>query len=163
MPPDREAEKAFLRTVPIFGGLEEAPLERLLGMFREVDLPVGEEACGEGENGRNMFVVREGEVEVVLTTAHGERVPIVRLGAGDCFGEMTLIEMQGRSATVAATKPTRLYGLSKANLFQLYREDVHTYVLLLQNICRELARRLRKADGRIAELLEAESSRLPKS
>jgi CRP-like cAMP-binding protein len=68
---------------------------------------------------------------------------------------MTLIEMKNRSATVSATRPTRLYGLSKADLFKLYREDVHTYVLLLQNICRELARRLRKADGRIAELLEA--------
>jgi CRP-like cAMP-binding protein len=130
-------------------------------MMREVDLPTGADACREDETGRNMFVVREGEVEVSRTTADGSRVPIVRLGAGDCFGEMTLIEMKNRSATVSATQPTRLYGLSKADLFQLYREDVHTYVLLLQNICRELARRLRSADGRIAELLEA-ASRQPR-
>jgi CRP/FNR family cyclic AMP-dependent transcriptional regulator len=159
MEADRETEKAFLRTVPIFGGLEEAPLDRLLGMMRPVELPTGADACREDETGRNLFVVREGEVEVSRTTAQGARVPIVRLGRGDCFGEMTLIEMKNRSATVSATQPTRLYGLSKADLFQLYREDVHTYVLLLQNICRELARRLRTADSRIAELMEEASLR----
>jgi len=144
--------------VPIFGGLEEAALEKILGRMREVTLAPGAPACGEGESGRQMYLVRDGEVEVARTTQAGTRVPIVRLGVGDCFGEMTLIEMQPRSATVSATRPTLLYALGKADLFALYQEDLHAYVLLLQNICRELARRLRKADSRIAELLEAAAS-----
>jgi CRP/FNR family cyclic AMP-dependent transcriptional regulator len=151
---DRETEKAFLRTVPVFGGLDDGALDRVLGMVKEKDLAPGDEACGEGENGgRNMYVVRDGEVEVCRTTPDGTRVQIERLGLGACFGEMTLIEMQARSATVSALRPTRLYGLGKADLHRLYQEDLHAYVLILQNICRELARRLRRADGRIAELL----------
>lgn len=152
MAAELEGEKAFLRTVPIFGGLEGTALERILGMAREVPLAPGDSACAEGEGGRNMFVVREGQVEVARTTPSGDRIPMVQLGAGDFFGEMTLIEMQPRSATVTALVPTRLLALGKADLYKLYQEDLHTYVLLLQNICRELARRLRKADTRIADL-----------
>jgi CRP/FNR family cyclic AMP-dependent transcriptional regulator len=149
-----EIEKAFLRTVPIFGGLEDGPLDRILSLAHEVPLATGVAACAEGDAGRNMYVVREGQVEVLRTTASGAQVAMGELGVGDCFGEMTLIEMQPRSASVVATVPTRLLALGKADLFKLYQEDVHTYVLLLQNICRELARRLRKADMRIATLIE---------
>jgi CRP-like cAMP-binding protein len=65
---------------------------------------------------------------------------------------MTLIEMQNRSATVVAEEPTMLYELTARNLYAYYKADIRAYVLVLQNISRELCRRLRRADDRIAEL-----------
>jgi CRP-like cAMP-binding protein len=79
----------------------------------------------------------------------GRTIPMSQLAPGDFFGEMTLIEMQNRSATVAAESPTLLYELTARNLYTFYKTDVHAYVLVLQNINRELSRRLRRADGRI--------------
>ena len=67
---------------------------------------------------------------------------------------MTRLEIKPRSATITATMPTRIYGLTKADLVRLYQEDVQAYVLILQNLCRELARRLRKADSRIADFID---------
>jgi CRP-like cAMP-binding protein len=75
------------------------------------------------------------------------------LEPGDFFGEMTLIEMQNRSATVVAESATVLYELTARNLYTYYKADIHAYVLVMQNINRELCRRLRRADSRIAELI----------
>jgi CRP-like cAMP-binding protein len=77
---------------------------------------------------------------------------MMRLEPGDFFGEMTLIEMQNRSATVVAESPTVLYELTARNLYACYKADIQAYVMVLQNINRELCRRLRRADGRIAQL-----------
>jgi len=54
---------------------------------------------------------------------------------------MTLIEMQNRSATVVAECPTVLYELTARNLYTYYKTDIHAYVMVLQNINRELCRR----------------------
>ena len=64
---------------------------------------------------------------------------------------MTLIEMQNRSATVIAESPTVLYELTARQLYTCYKADIHAYVIVLQNINRELCRRLRRADNRLAE------------
>ena len=74
------------------------------------------------------------------------------LEPGDFFGEMTLIEMQNRSATVVAESATVLYELTARCLYTYYKADIHAYVIVMQNINRELCRRLRRADRRIAEL-----------
>ena len=52
------------------------------------------------------------------------------LGPGDFFGEMTLIEMKNRSATVVAESPTVLYELTARNLYAYYKADIHAYVML---------------------------------
>jgi len=60
--------------------------------------------------------------------------------------------VQNRSATIVAGSPTVLYELTAQNLYTYYKADIYAYVMLLQNINRELCRRLRSANNRIAEL-----------
>jgi CRP-like cAMP-binding protein len=144
-----------LRSIPLFGGLEDPSLEKIEAMLVESSLPSGAVVCSEGERGRAMYVVAGGEVEVRRANSQGVQVPIVRLGQGEFFGEMTLVEIQPRSATVVVTEPSTLYSLTNKDLYSLYLEDQNAYVLVLQNICRQLSRRLRKADGRICELLSS--------
>ena len=82
----------------------------------------------------------------------GRAIHMTALRPGDFFGEMTLIEVQNRSATVVADSPTVLYELTAQNLYTYYKADIYAYVMVMQNINRELCRRLRRADDRIAEL-----------
>jgi CRP-like cAMP-binding protein len=82
----------------------------------------------------------------------GSAIRIDDLGPGDFFGEMTLLEMQNRSATVVAESPTVLYELTARKLYTYYKADIYAYVMVMQNINRELCRRLRRANSRIAEL-----------
>lgn len=149
----------FLRSVPIFGGLEGASLDRLFDLLQEQTWRPGEVIFNEGELGRTMYVLREGEVEVTRKNAGGKFVPIVSLGPGETFGEMTLVELQPRSATVTVTKKAKTWSLTNMDLYNLYREDNFAFVIVLQNICRMLSRRLRKADSRIVDFITALKAR----
>ena len=143
----------FLRSVPVLGGLEGHSLENLIDLLEERSFKPGESIFNEGELGRTMYVLREGEVEVSRKSESGKKTVIVELGPGETFGEMTLVELQPRSATVVATKRCVTYSLTNMDLYHLYQRDNYAYVIILQNICRMLSRRLRKADGRIVEFL----------
>jgi CRP-like cAMP-binding protein len=146
--------KAFLLATPFFGGLSGASLDLLMSMLVERRFDVGATVVAEGEPGRSMFIVLSGELVVEKLGESGRAIWMSRLEAGDFFGEMTLIEMQNRSATVVAQSPTVLYELTARSLYTYYKTDVHAYVLVMQNINRELCRRLRRSDTRIAELSE---------
>jgi CRP/FNR family cyclic AMP-dependent transcriptional regulator len=152
-PDDARPFKEFLRSIALFGGLEDLSLARIEAMLVRHSFPRDAVVCTEGERGRSMYVVANGQVEIRRANSQGVQVPIVRLGPGEFFGEMTLVEIQPRSATVVVTEPATLHALTNKDLYTLYLEDQHAYILVLQNICRQLARRLRKADGRICELL----------
>lgn len=147
--------KAFLLATPFFGGLPDASLALLVSMLVERRFDAGVTVVAEGEAGRSMFIVHSGELVVSKLGHFGRVIRMADLGPGDFFGEMTLIEMQNRSATVVAESPTVLYELAAQNLYSCYKADIHAYVMVLQNINRELCRRLRRADGRIAELIRA--------
>ena len=145
--------KAFLLARPFFGGLPDASLDLLVSMLVERHFDAGATVVAEGEPGRSMFVVHSGELAVSRLLASGRIMRMSRLEPGDFFGEMTLLEMQNRSATVVAESPTVLYELTARKLYTYYKADMSAYVLVMHNINRELCRRLRRADNRIAEML----------
>ena len=142
--------KAFLLATPFFGGLSDPGLDLMISMLVERRFDAGATVVAEGEPGRSMFIVRSGRLAVSKRANAGSIIPISVLQPGDFFGEMTLIEMQNRSATVIAESATLLYELTARNLYACYKADIHAYVIVLQNINRELCRRLRRADDRFA-------------
>ena len=144
--------KAFLLATPFFGGLSGAGLDLLVSMLAERRFDAGATVVAEGEQGRSMFIVHSGQLVVSKLLDTGHTMRMSGLDPGDFFGEMTLIEMQNRSATVVAESPTVLYELTARNLYACYKTDIHAYVMVMQNINRELCRRLRRADKRIADL-----------
>jgi CRP-like cAMP-binding protein len=147
--------KAFLVATPFFGGLDEAQLDRLVGMLAEKRFAVGEVVFREGDQGRSMYVVHSGELLVCKTGESGRSVRMSRFGPGDFFGEMTLIAMQPRSCTVRVESAAVLYELTAMSLYAYYKADVHAYAMVLGNINRELCRRLLSADERIAQTADA--------
>jgi CRP-like cAMP-binding protein len=146
--------KAFLVATPFFGGLSDASLDLLVSMLVERRFDVGTTVVAEGEPGRSMYIVHSGELAVSVGES-GRAIRMTGLGPGDFFGEMTLIEVQNRSASVVADSPTVLYELTARNLYAYYKADIHAYVMVMQNINRELCRRLRRANNRMAELADA--------
>jgi CRP/FNR family transcriptional regulator, cyclic AMP receptor protein len=96
----------------------------------------------EGERGDRLYCLVEGQVEV----RRGEKV-IVRLGPGETVGEMELIDMQPRSATVVALTTCVLYSLALRDILALQREDLPSFTLVIMNLARDLSRRLRRMDA----------------
>ena len=147
-----ETIREFLTRTPFFGGLDDAGLDRIIAMLRESTFKTGQCVFKEGDTGRSMYVIARGEIVMCRSGEKGHQIKLVRLREGDFFGETTLIEMQPRPFTVTAEVDTRLHELTGKDLYTLYKQDVTGYVLVLQNINRELCRRLRKADTRITEI-----------
>lgn len=140
----------LLQAMPLFGGVSEASLRLLLGSSRKLVLPSGEFFFRENEPGTSMFVLREGRVGIVKSW--GNRTYLLRyLEAGDCFGEMALLDLYPRSASILTVAKCTAIEIPAASLHQLYQQDLEQFALIFMNIGRELSRRLREADRRLFE------------
>ena len=149
---------ALLGDVGVFGGLDEESLALLAAELPTVHAEAGETVVGEGDTSREMFIVVGGELEVVKESKSGKEARVALFGPGDWFGEMSILEPAPRSATVRAVAPTMLVRVSNEHIERLlYRRDLKAYSLFLMNIARELSRRLRVADGIVAQLVTAVS------
>jgi CRP-like cAMP-binding protein len=142
-----------LRDVGLFGALGDDVLAHLANSL-SVELPsTGDTIFREGEDANAMYVVMSGEIEVLKRGKRGVDARVALLGPGDWFGEMSIVDIQPRSATVRAVAPGRLVRITAADLDALYRHDLRSYAIVILNLARELSRRLRVADGILADLI----------
>ncbi len=144
---------AELRNIGLFGALSDDVLEYLSTLLSVESPPAGATLFREGEDANAMFVVINGEVEVLKRSKRAVEARVAVLGPGDWFGEMSTVDIQPRSATVRALAPSRLLRISSADLDALYRHDLRSYAIIILNLARELSRRLRVADGILADLI----------
>ena len=142
-----------LRNIGLFGALSDDVLEYLATLLTVETPPAGATLFREGEDASAMFVVISGEVEVLKKSKRNMEARVAVLGPGDWFGEMSIVDIQPRSATVRALAPSRLLRVSSADLDALYRHDLRSYAIIILNLARELSRRLRVADGILADLI----------
>jgi CRP-like cAMP-binding protein len=107
----------------------------------------GEIVVRQGDVGDFLFVVQEGQLEVVRED--GGRETIIRLlGKDEFFGEMAVFERQERSATVRARGPARVLTLDKKNFLRRINEDPS----LAFRIVETMSRRVRELSAQIVEL-----------
>lgn len=142
-----------LREIGLFGGLDDTVLREFGGSLEIVEAETGALVFKEGESGREMFVVLEGEMEVLRRSKRDVEARVAILGPHDWFGEMSILDIMPRSATIRAIAPSRMLRLTTQDLDALYRRDLKSYSLIVLNVAREISRRLRVADGLLAELV----------
>jgi CRP-like cAMP-binding protein len=109
----------------------------------------GEIVAREGEEGREMYVVQRGAVEVYTCIA-GQEIPLATLGRGSFFGEMSLLESLPRSATVRAKGDTRLLVIRPGSLLVKIRRDPTLAFEMLQ----QLSARVRRLNQQLADALQ---------
>lgn len=109
-PPTPRAEAAFFRAFP------RQALEELLSSTCVYTFRPGVVLVREGEEGRSMFLIEDGTVEVVTTDPSGASVVLAHLGPGDFFGEVSVLTGRPRTATVVATTPVTVIEVGKEDL-----------------------------------------------
>jgi CRP/FNR family transcriptional regulator len=112
-------------------------------------MPAGKIIFSEGDTGREMYVLIEGEVEISKRTSMETSKTLITLRAGDIFGEMALIENQPRSATAIATKPGKLLALDEALFFNMIERNPD----FAKKMIRILSERVRRANHSIQQLV----------
>lgn len=140
-----------LREVGLFGGLSDAALAEVVRDHDVIELAPGDIVFREGAPGRDMFVVLDGDVEL-LRTVRGAEAHVASRSRNDWFGEMSMLDILPRASTARAVQSVRLLRLTAHDLDLLYRRDPKAYTLMVLNMAREMSRRLRAADSLLADL-----------
>ena len=139
----------FLATVPLFRELPRAAVRGFAELTREQKFAKGAVIVSEGDPGDALYVVRSGEVKVVLIGEDGREVLLNILGIGEHFGELSLIDGRPRSAHVVSTHASSLLILRRAD----FRRQLEQSPSVAWGLMIELSRRLRHADGTIGSLV----------
>lgn len=128
----------FVRVVQLFAGLLPSELDRIALVMNPLEVSAGHLLCAEGDPGHEFFVIAEGEAVV-------ERAgrTVAKLGPGEYFGELALLDRGPRSATVRALTDVHLYVLHERSFATVLIE----LPALAQKLLAALAARLREAEA----------------
>jgi len=142
---DRDSVNAILSKISVWGGLtgeqQEKIFKRLeIGAFRK-----GEYIFRKGDQPTHIYVVKSGKVALF---ASDQDVSIEKetVVAGGSFGVASLMAMLPHMATAIALEDSEIMVFSRQALLDLCHEDTQLFALLMMNIAREIARRLKLTD-----------------
>lgn len=107
-----------LRRIELMQELSAPEIMRLAQAFTTVHFEAGDLVLREGDGSEHLYVIVQGSVEIL----RGDRL-IAKLGEGDHFGEMALLNLRPRSATVRATARCRMMAIERAELYAALRQD----------------------------------------
>lgn len=107
----------------------------------------GEIIVQQGETGNFMFIIQQGEVDVLVNGKDGD-VPLSVLRAGDIFGEMSLFTHAPRSATVRSRGESRVLTVNKRGFFRRMHEDPSLAFRILE----KMSERINSLDAELSQL-----------
>lgn len=127
-----------LKAVPLFGAFAPRELSAVAKVVEVLDVAAGEDLVRQGQRGHEFYVLATGSAEV---TRDGET--IAKLGSGDFFGELAVLDPQPRTATVTMTSPGQVLILAEREFFSL----LSSAPTLSRKLLIGLARRLHDRDS----------------
>lgn len=137
----------FLRDIPIFSDLQDETLQKIYDSGYTKVYKKNEIILSEEESGNSMFFIVAGKVKV-LRSDDDKEVIISMLGVSEFFGEMSILDGMGRSATVSAVEDSKIFILQRNDFLEL----LNKYPEVSINLLRELSIRLRNATNKIKAL-----------
>lgn len=135
MPLTTDEKAAALARLPLFDGISHDSMARLAAVSGELDFEPGQFIVLQGQVGTGLYSILDGAARVVRGSDE-----LARLGQGDFFGELSVIDQKPRNASVQAIEPTRVLALASWDLLQLLETDPK----LALNLIRGLVARVRE-------------------
>lgn len=127
----------YLRKVGLFSGVSPRSLGLIADKLKEIDFPPGRYIVRQGQVGTGCYLITRGRARVVRG---GET--LASLGAGELFGELSVLDQMPRVAHVIAVEPTSCLALASWDFTQILERNPKITLAVL----REVARRLRETD-----------------
>jgi CRP-like cAMP-binding protein len=147
-----ETKNHPLSSVPAFSGLTDATLSYLLERSTTIEVAGEDYFFEQGDLGDAVFILESGRVAV--EKLHGKSRYLLRiLDPGSCFGEVALLSVTTRTASIRATETCSALKLTNRALRDLYDHDLEQFTLLVMNLGREVCRRFAELDRQLFEFV----------
>lgn len=163
---DPDVHIALLKNMPVFKGVRMEALKRLLEDARVLHLVPGDYVFHQGDAASSMYVIESGLVGIhkILQVSSAvqisspeadapDYVELGTLGAGDCFGEVALIDPSPRSASIRAETACVILEIQTDSLLGVYQQDANQFILIISSLARGLCRRIRDTDDQLINQL----------
>jgi CRP/FNR family cyclic AMP-dependent transcriptional regulator len=139
-----------LASIPVLTGIDATALDLIAreGLVRDFDPNAW--IVREGDEGHSFFILVMGDVAVIKHADTTHAVTLATLRQGDFFGEMCVVEPMLRAASVRTLTAARTIEIKAATLHHLYKQMPIQYAIVLLNVARDMARRLRQIDENYA-------------
>src|SRR6058998_3728234 len=143
---EHQEARAILRDEALFECLSDQQIDNLVQQSRVSHFGRGERVIREGAEGDSMFVLLRGSAEVSISK-NGTSIPVATLKAPDCFGEMSLLTGERRTATVRAETDCQVMEIGKPVMAELLRASPDC----LERLSELLAQRKMETEGLLKE------------
>ena len=137
-----EEARVILRGEPLFQCLSDGQIDNLVKRSELNHFGRGEHVIEEGAEGDSMFILLRGAAEVSVSK-NGSTIPVATLSSGDCFGEMSLLTGEKRSATVRADGDCYVMEISKETMAEVIRDSPEC----MKQLSELLAKRKMETEG----------------
>ncbi len=140
-----------LKGMQLFRYLSYKELVGVMNLTETHEFKAGESVITQGEVGEAMYVVLSGTVRL-----HEGEVDVAKLGKGQHFGEMALVDRTVRSLSATATEPSRLLAIHRKDFYAIIKKQPELSVKLLWSFVQVLADRLRRTTADLSGALKGE-------
>ncbi len=138
----------YLKQIPLFAHLRDAQLREVAARLKKAQVKKGATIFQKTDMSTELYIVNDGSLKAVLSDDEGDEIVLARFEKGSFFGELSLLDGKGRSATIVAEKDSELSVLNRDTLLDLIMKDPKIAIALMATI----VERLRKADAMIESL-----------
>ena len=138
----------LIQTVPLFSDLSDTSLKVITGKMVARSYDKEKMILVEESAGETLFLISKGTVKITRMSDDGREVILAILGEGDFFGEMALLDGEGRSANVIALEDAEVLTLQRSDFLDILERFPKIAIHLLK----ELTTRIRYSDQQIESL-----------
>lgn len=142
----------LLKSLRLLQGAGDAELAALGDYLKPRELKDGDVVFEEGSKGDSLFFVSQGKIRISKKISGGAARDLAILEAGDCFGEMALVDAGGRSARASASGASTVLELSRAELERWLKKNPQLAMQFFAELVQIQSRRLRRTSGELALL-----------
>jgi CRP/FNR family cyclic AMP-dependent transcriptional regulator len=144
----------YLKQIPLFAHLKDAQLKAIASQCKKVLFKKGSVIFHKTDMSTELYIVDAGSLKAMLSDDEGDEIVLAHFNRGAFFGELSLLDGKGRSATIVADSDSELSVLSQTDFLGLLSKDPKIAIALMTT----LVERLRKADEKIESLAFQEVS-----
>jgi len=135
--PNRKSGSAD-RVVPmarVLQGISEEARKLILTSALPLTLKKGQRLFERGDPGGTMYVVTQGIIEISIVSTNGRKISLNLISAGNCFGEVNMIDNRNRTASAVALQPTSLQPIGRNTFFAAARLSPELAITIAEILC----------------------------